>query len=233
MISVCIATYNGENFIKDQLDSIIPQLADEDEIIISDDGSTDLTLEIIESYKDFRIKLYKNSFKNLISNFEFVLKKASGDYIFLSDQDDVWLPNKVDACMENLRDHDLVLSNCKVVDSNLNVLNESFFDLRKSKKGLINNLIKNSYLGCCMAFNRKVLEKSLPFPKKIPMHDLWLSFVGELFFKVYFIEEPLILYRRHGANLSVTGDISPFSFFEKVKFRFYIIKNVLILFRRN
>jgi len=89
MISVCIATYNGEKYIKEQLDSIINQLDKNDEIIISDDGSSDNTIKIIESYKDGRIVLYKNSFKNVVLNFEFAIDKSKGDYIFLSDQDDI------------------------------------------------------------------------------------------------------------------------------------------------
>lgn len=232
MISVCIATYNGEKFIKAQLDSILLQLSSKDEIIISDDGSSDSTIEIIKSYNDKRIKLYENSFQNLISNFEFALKKSSGDYIFLSDQDDVWISNKVEVIMNSLINNDLVLSNCKVVDTDLNVIHNSFFELRKSKKGLVNNLIKNSYLGCCMAFKRNVLNKSLPFPKDIPMHDLWISFVAELFFRVDFIEEPLVFYRRHGSNVSVTVEKSPFNFKEKINFRFNLLKHMFYLFKK-
>jgi len=224
MISVCMATFNGEKYLKEQIKSILIQLEINDEIIISDDGSTDCTIEIIKSFNDPRIKLYQNSFKNLISNFEFTLNNASGDYIFLSDQDDIWLPNKVELCMKSLISADLVMTNCKLVDSNLEIIHHSFFKLKKSKKGLINNLIKNSYLGCCMAFKKELLIKVLPFPKKIPMHDLWISFVAECFFKTKFIEEPLVLYRRHGSNLSVTGEKSPFSLFQKICFRFNIIR---------
>ena len=125
-ISVCIATYNGEKYIKEQLDSILVQLGEDDEVIIGDDGSTDLTLDIIKSYNDPRIKIYKNSFKNLILNFESTLEKAKGDYIFLSDQDDVWLPNKVKDSLKDLFKYDVVISNCKVVNKNLDVIHESF-----------------------------------------------------------------------------------------------------------
>lgn len=228
-ISVCIATYNGEKYIKEQLESILSQLKKADEIIVSDDNSKDKTLDIIKSLKDSRIKIFTNPKKGLISNFENALKKSRGDFIFLSDQDDIWIANKVKLCMENLISNDLVLSNCKIVDNDLNILHHSFFELNDSKKGLINNLLKNSYLGCCMAFNRKVLTKVLPFPKKIPMHDLWISFVAELFFKTKFINEPLVLYRRHGSNISVTGESSPFSLIEKSIFRFNLIRNIMRL----
>lgn len=230
MISVCVATFNGEKYIKEQLDSILMQIGEKDEIIISDDGSTDKTLEIVESYKDFRIKLFRNSFKNLILNFQFALSQAKGDYIFLSDQDDVWLPNKVRVCLENLITYDLVVSNCKVVDHNLNVINDSFFGLNNSKKGLISNLIKNSYLGCCLAFKKEILLKVLPFPKSIAMHDIWIGFVSEIFYKTKFIEEPLVLYRRHGKNESPTGENSPYGLIQKMEFRFNIVKNLPGLF---
>ncbi|WP_394775110.1 glycosyltransferase family 2 protein [Flavobacterium sp.] len=229
-ISVCIATYNGGKFIKEQLDSILLQLNTSDEIIISDDGSSDNTLEILESYNDSRIKIFRNSFRNIILNFEFALKQAKGDYIFLSDQDDVWLPNKVKVFLYSLTSYDVVVSNCKVVNANLEIINESFFQLNNSKKGLLSNLIKNSYLGCCLAFKKEVLIKALPFPKTIPMHDIWLGFVSELFFKSKFIEEPLLLYRRHGKNESPTAENSPYNLFLKLKFRLNIIKYLPALY---
>ena len=95
MISVCIATYNGEKYLREQLDSILPQLAESDEVIVSDDGSTDGTIDLITSLNDPRIKIVSNSGrKGYVGNFENALKHTTGDYIFLSDQDDIWYPNK-------------------------------------------------------------------------------------------------------------------------------------------
>lgn len=233
MISVCIATYNGEKYIKDQLDSILLQLRENDEIIVSDDGSSDTTIEIVNSCSDTRIKIFHNSFKNLILNFEFALKQAKGDYIFLSDQDDIWLPNKVEVCLAHLINSDIVVSNCKVVNQDLEIINESFFELNNSRQGLISNLIKNSYLGCCLAFRKELLIIALPFPKAIPMHDIWLGFVAELFYKPIFIKEPLVLYRRHGSNESPTGENSPFNLYRKFLFRYNIVKNVPQLILRK
>ena len=233
MISVCMATYNGEKYIKEQLDSILLQLRENDEIIISDDGSSDSTVEIAESYQDSRIKIFQNSFKNLILNFEFALKQAKGDFIFLSDQDDIWLPNKVEVSLIHLIHNDIIVSNCQVVNQDLQVINKSFFYLNNSKKGLFSNLMKNSYLGCCLAFRKELLSKALPFPKNIPMHDIWLGFVSELFYKIKFIEEPLMLYRRHGANESPTGEDSPFSLYRKFLFRYNIVKNIPKLYLKK
>lgn len=233
MISVCLTTYNGEKYIKEQLDSIMPQLGNIDEVIIADDGSGDRTISIIESYNDSRIKIFRNKFKNLIFNFEFALNQAKGDYIFLSDQDDVWLPNKVKVCLESLKTFDVVVSNCKVVNGNLEIIEESFFNFNNSKKGLLSNLVKNSYIGCCLAFKKEVLKKALPFPKSIPMHDIWLGFVAEIFFKIKFINEPLLLYRRHGKNESPTAQISPYNIFRKIKFRYNTVKHLPRLYKNK
>src|SRR5688572_19081887 len=113
MISVCIPTFNGEKFIHRQLESIISQLSPDDEIVISDDSSSDNTLNIIKSLNDSRIKLLDNNhFRNPIFNLENALKHAKGDFIFLADQDDLWKENKVPLLLKKLNNYDLVLSNC-------------------------------------------------------------------------------------------------------------------------
>lgn len=110
MISVCMASYNGAIFIKQQAVSILNQLGLEDELIISDDGSKDNTLEILASLNDSRIKIYHHSAPHgVVSNFENAIKHASGDYIFLSDQDDIWLSNKKEKCLSCLQEYDLYL----------------------------------------------------------------------------------------------------------------------------
>jgi len=129
-VSVCIATYNGEKYIKEQLTSILIQLEDTDEIIISDDSSTDQTVEIIKSLDDKRISIFEHQiFKSHVYNFENALKHAKGDYIFLADQDDIWLPGKINKTLSLLQNNDLVLSDAIVVDENENILFESFFVL--------------------------------------------------------------------------------------------------------
>lgn len=227
-ISVCIATYNGEKYIHEQLDSIISQLSINDEIIISDDSSTDNTLKIIQQINDTRITLLKeNTFQNPTFNFENALKKATGDIIILSDQDDIWLPEKVQTTLSLLKNNDLVLCNNRVVDENGNKLHDSFFAVNHSTSGIIHNIFKNSYIGCCMAFNRKILLRSLPFPKDIPMHDWWIGMIAESCGKVHFHEEPLVLYRRHSNNASESGGKSSFNFLKKIQFRLILIKNLI------
>jgi len=223
-ISVCMATYNGEKYIAVQLESILKQLSESDEVVISDDSSTDNTIDIIKNFKDKRIRLYEhNRFYSPIFNFENALKKASGDIIFLSDQDDIWLDDKVAVMTKLLLSYDLVVSDCILIDGSGAVLNDSFFELRGSKAGVIHNLIKNCYVGCCMAFNRKILEKALPFPKAIPMHDMWIGMIGELFGKTYFCKEKLVKYRRHCKNESPEIGKSKFGILRKLSFRSILI----------
>lgn len=228
-ISVCMATYNGEKFIKEQLESILCQLGENDEVIISDDGSTDNTKYIIEAFKDKRIKFFKNSGpKGVVHNFENALNKSSGDYIFLSDQDDVWNKGKVDKVVYELQKCDLVLTDAYVVDSVGSIIHKSFFELNRSRKGFFKNIIKNSYLGCAMAFNRKTLEACLPFPSKIPMHDWWIGLIAEKKYKVVHISDKLINHRRHSNNTSFSGENSEYSFLTKLKFRLLIIKELFL-----
>ena len=109
-----MTTFNGEKFIETQLNSILSQLDRDDEVIICDDGSTDKTLSIIASLNDPRINLFHNSFRNVILNFESALEKAKGEYIFLSDQDDIWYENKVSELSQVLESYDLVYTNATV-----------------------------------------------------------------------------------------------------------------------
>ena len=224
-ISVCIATYNGARHIKQQLCSILTQLSDIDEIIISDDSSNDETIELIEGINDSRIVLLREQkFKNPVYNFENALKHATGDFIFLSDQDDVWDSQKVTVCRSYLEKFDLVLTDCSLVDNGLRMVKESFFDLNGSRSGILRNLlIKNAYMGCCMSFKRKVSARAMPFPPNLPMHDLWLGLIAEVYFTPIFVPQKLVLYRRHLENASSSGFKSKNSFLKKVKIRMTII----------
>ena len=230
MISVCIPTYNGEKFLKPQVDSVLSQLSQDDEIIVSDDGSSDNTIEILKSYKDRRIKIFKNSRKGVISNIENALQQSIGEYIFLCDQDDVWVENKVSIMIKAMVESDLVVSDCYVTDQNLNIIYESFYKQNNSKANRWLALLKNPYLGCCMAFNRKVLDKALPFPSKIPMHDIWIGNVAAFKFQIKFISDKLIFYRRHGNNTSTASAPTKASLIKQLNYRLPIVSG---LFRIN
>ena len=223
-VSIAMATYNGGKYIARQLQSIMEQLDDNGEIIISDDGSTDNTVNIIEGFNDKRIKLIYNPAKGITKNFENALKNVTGDIIFLSDQDDVWMPEKINVVKKYLEKYDLIVSDCFIVNEEGNMLQDSIYLLKNSGAGVIKNLKGNNYVGCCMAFRKDVLALAMPFPKKIPMHDIWLGFIADVFFKPCFITEKLVLYRRHSANATYTSSKSGFSLYQKIKFRINILR---------
>ena len=226
MISVCMATYNGEKFLREQIDSILKQLGENDELIISDDGSTDNTLNIINSYDDKRIIFLNCNKQCYTKNFENALSHSKGDYIFLADQDDVWLPGKVDACLKALENFDFIVTDAIVVDESKSVIIESYFKYCNVRKGFIYNLLFTRYIGACMAFKRNVLQSVLPIPdnEKYIAHDYWIACVCEKKYNVKLINTPFLLYRRHSNNTSggVFGD-SKLTFLEKIKKRIYTL----------
>ena len=203
-VSVAMATYNGEKYIEKQIRTILDNLGKKDELIISDDGSIDNTIDIIKAIEDKRIILLNGPKKGLKKNFENAIKNTTGDYIFLSDQDDLWEMNKVEKIIQCFEDNNFILiqHDAIVIDENENIMFNSFAEHRKVKTGIIKNLLKNSYHGCCIAFKKELKKEILPIPDNIYLHDEWIGLVGELNGKTYFLNEKLIKYRRHNSNSS-------------------------------
>ena len=231
MISVCIATYNGARYIAEQLASILKQLSAEDEVVVSDDGSTDGTIDIVRSLNDRRIRIVDGPRHHSPTlNFERALRNAKGEYIFLADQDDVWLEDKVTRCVEELQTCNCVVSDARVTDSLLNTTSESLFQLMHVRRGRLSNLLwRNGYTGCCMAFKREVLSKALPFPTDIPMHDIWIGNVAAFCGRLHFINDRLLLFRRHDTAASCNGKRSNYSLWQKLSFRWHTLKNIVKL----
>ena len=226
-VSVALAAYNGEKYIKEQLCSIIPQLSGDDEIVVSLDPSTDGTRQVIEALGDSRVKIVDGEGRGLIENFENAIRNCKNDLIFLCDQDDIWFENKVERVkseFESDEDLLLVMHDARVTDEELKTLNESFFEVRGTGTGIIKNVIKNTYMGCCMALKKEALDYILPFPEKLPMHDQWIGLICEKRGKVKLINEPLILWRRHGDNASKTQHEGVL---QMVKWRVSIIRSIL------
>ena len=237
MISVCMATYNGEKYIKAQLDSILCQLEIDDELIISDNYSTDSTIEIINSYNDSRIKLYEfpadkellktrhGKLKNIGNNFENALRLCKGDYIFLSDQDDVWMRNKIEKMMQFLGKYDLVMSNATTIDGNDNILMEKLYLKNPIGRGILSFRAR----GCLFGMTRKLLETMLPIPKSINEHDQWMAIIAEFWHSYYFLDEPLILHRRNIGNASTdVSQKSQNSLFYKIYYMINLLINAFI-----
>ncbi len=176
MISVCIASYNGSQWIDAQLLSILPQLGCDDEIVLVDDASTDNTLHKVELLDDPRIRMFSNA-RNLgvDQTFQKALSFARGKILFLSDQDDIWYAGKVDRVLQAFDEHPdvtLVLSDARIIDSEGRVISESYFgDRGKFIPGVFASIVKSKFLGCTIAVRSGMRDRFLPFPKKIPGHD--------------------------------------------------------------
>ncbi len=207
-ISVAVAVYNGEKYIREQMDSILKNLTASDEVIVSDDGSSDATVKILEEYQngEIPVRIIAGPGKGIKQNINAALEQCRGQYIFMSDQDDVWTDNKVRIVMQYLGKNgcSLVCHDAQVMNADLTrVQMPSFFSYRGSKPGFLNNLLKNRYMGCCMAFEKNLLSYVLPIPDEIEMHDQWIGIINDLKGRnSVFIRDKLLLYRRHDANVS-------------------------------
>ena len=208
-ISVVMAVYNGRRYLKEQLDSVLEQLTKQDEVIVSDDGSKDGSIELVEQYqkKDDRIRLIRGPGQGVKKNIEYAVAQSRGTYIFLADQDDVWMPGKVECVMEQFMRNGcpLVIHDARVFaeEDKQNVVMESFFAFKQADPGILKNIIRNGYIGCCMAFHARLKPVILPIPADIEMHDQWIGVLSEYYAGApVFIRRPLLWYRRHGENQS-------------------------------
>lgn len=207
-----MAAYQGEAYIAHQLRSILAQLSNDDEIIVVDDGSTDSTSSEISALRDRRLTLIKNTENvGVLRSFETALSRSSGDIVFLSDQDDLWLPRKVEAVMDIFTDDPsvmLVASDAIIIDEDGTKIGNSFYAKRgKFRAGLWSNVLIGKFHGCTMAFRSALLQSALPFPHgKLVHHDTWIGCINALIGgKTRYIPEPLVAYRRHSTN--VTGRV--------------------------
>ena len=221
-IDILIATYNGQKYIREQIDSILNQTYKNINIIISDDGSKDSTPDILKEYqkRDNRIKVYiQQENLGVVKNIEFLLNHVESPYYMLADQDDFWLPQKVEKSLEVLKykNADLVFGDLEVVDENLNMMYPSFNDYmllsRKISKYINSdklNYLYNCITGCTILAKKETLEKILPLPiiSKHLIHDYWIGLMVSLNGKLAYMPEKYIKYRQHGNNQVGTEKIS-------------------------
>lgn len=241
MISVCMTSFNGEKFIKKQILSILSQLGNNDELIISDDGSTDATLEIIDSINDARIRLvhHKSDVSNLdkilggyrivAENCANALQYVKGNIVFLADQDDLWDNNRVDKMCEALKENDLVMCNYMLINDKDELISQSPVYARYPiSSSFIHNIIKSRFMLCCIAFKAELLHDILPLPNNLMSMDQWIGGVTTLKGKVAFLPEVYHLYRRHGNNVSFTSEKSKNPLYIKIFFRLSMFWKLLI-----
>ncbi|WP_458729707.1 glycosyltransferase family 2 protein [Pseudomonas brenneri] len=210
-INIVIATYNGARFVADFLASLVEQTRKDFKIIVSDDGSTDETIEIIEMYRcSLNIEIYKNNgVSGVVGNFNSGLQNTTADYVFLADQDDWWAPSKIEVMMDTAYHYEvkgkplLVFSDIEVVDKDLKSVHQSYYAYSKkisNNLGVQDFVISNHIPGCAMLINKTLAEKAMPFPEGIRMHDWWLAAVAHAIGHVVYVDTPLIKYRQHAGN---------------------------------
>ncbi len=204
-VSVAMAVYNGGKYINEQLGSIINQLAEDDELVISDNMSTDDSRDIILSYAKLypNIKFLECNEQGIIANFENAINHCSGKYVFLADQDDVWNNNKIKEVLKkfNTTDAYVILHDCEYVNEYLEKTNRTLFEEKNVKIGYKKNLWKNSYQGCCIAFRSEMIPVICPIPRDISIHDQWIGLLAEKLGRSELLNEKLILHRKYkGSN---------------------------------
>lgn len=204
MISVAMTSYNGEKYIERQISSVLKNLGKNDELVVSDDGSTDRTLDIIHGFYDDRIRIVDGPHQGLVKNFENAVNECKGNYIFLSDQDDYWYEGKVKKVIECFEKNKPILieHNARVVDEKETVIYPSFFEYRRVRRGVVKNTIRNTYHGCLMAFDSSIKPFIIPFPNSGCFHDQWIGIIADYIGDVCYLDDILMDYVRHDENMS-------------------------------
>ncbi|MBC7851881.1 MAG: glycosyltransferase family 2 protein [Pirellulaceae bacterium] len=217
-VEIALATYNSETYLAELLNSLFAQTSQQFMLIVSDDGSSDSTLDILHSFgrrEPGRIRVLPPTVRRLgpIGNFSRLLDHASADYLLLCDHDDVWLPNKLALSIERMvaleavhPEHTslLVHTDLVVVGPKLEVLSTSCFrysNVDPRRSDLTSLLTANIATGCASLINRALYQRARPIPPQAMMHDHWLALVAAALGAISFIDQPTILYRQHGSNL--------------------------------
>lgn len=208
-----MATYNGERYIREQLDSILAQTIPFDELIICDDASTDTTWDILSEYaaNDTRIKIYRNE-QNLgfLRNFEKALTLCMGDYIALSDQDDIWLPEHLELLFNSIGNKMLAAGDAEIINADGKktsqllsyATNLDFVPDDDLEKAYFIFFYMSQYHGMTMLMKKSFLSIALPIPDKIQYHDVWFGSMSCFYGGMAYIQEPVTLYRRLGSSIS-------------------------------
>lgn len=218
-ISIALCTYNGEKYLKEQLDSFVQQTLSPYELVVCDDCSSDSTTDILEAFAwtaPFPVRIYHNEYTlGLIKNFSKAAGLCRGEYVAFSDQDDIWLPDKLDACFQAMGRAEckygkdvplLVHSDLSIIDNDNRVIASSWMKvkhLRPVEVDPLKNLLVMNYIsGCTSLCNKILIKNSLPFPDVIMNHDGWVALIAASHGKIIFIPEPKVLYRQHPSNAS-------------------------------
>ncbi|MDQ6739641.1 MAG: glycosyltransferase family 2 protein [Actinomycetota bacterium] len=208
--SVCMATYNGAEYVAEQIESIMRQLGPNDELVIVDDASPDTTVEVVRTFSDDRVTvLQAGQNQGYVRSFEQAVLASKGEYVFLADQDDVWLPGRLAVMLRALQGADVVASNFAVLDDGdrgkVPLLRAA--DSGHHARNIAGILVGyRPYYGCGMAMTRAQARVFTPVPSYLKeSHDLWLALCGNVAGSMAHLDEPTLLRRLHGNNVTPTG----------------------------
>lgn len=199
LVSIAMATYNGEKYLKEQLDSIYNQTYNNIEVIVCDDCSTDNTVAILKEYAEkYGLNYYVNE-KNVgyVKNFEKAIGLCSGQYIALSDQDDLWNDKKIETLLQEIKENLLIHSDASLIDEDGNILSQTWKNEISSHKRFEDFLFSNVVTGCTVMFSKVLLKDVLPFPHGLAYHDWYLAIHAAKYGKIRYLNKPLVKYRQH------------------------------------
>jgi glycosyltransferase involved in cell wall biosynthesis len=235
-ISVCMATFQGEKYVAAQLRSILSQLSELDEVIVVDDHSSDGTCAAIRAIGDGRVRLIERTANQGPARaFQDALWKASGAIIFLSDQDDLWAPEKITTVLEAFDKNPgvvMVVTDAMLIDGDGNRVGDSYYGLRgRFSSGVFSNVIRCKFLGCTMAFRSELIAKALPIPPGSEiLHDIWLGMVNSIMRGgTVYLDERMVLYRRHASTVTAT----PLSRAHQLRIRAQLLNGVVKVWMKN
>ena len=209
-VSVCMATYRGAQFVAEQIESILDQLGPHDELVVVDDASPDSTPDVVAGFADPRIRLFREVHnRGYVRTFESALERARGKYLFLSDQDDVWLPGRLDAMVAALQHAAFVSTSVAVLgdpDPQPRFRLRAHDSTRYAANIAAVMVGVRPYHGCAMAFRRDVFLAAVPFPPWLrESHDLWLALVANCLHENLHLEQATVARRLHGDNQTPLG----------------------------
>ncbi|MHA0974012.1 glycosyltransferase family 2 protein [Enterobacter ludwigii] len=221
IVSIALATYNGSKYITEMLDSIEKQTYSHYIVHVCDDGSTDNTINIIEShnlFKQQKIVIHDTSGGNgALKNFIRTIYHCPLGYVALCDQDDYWVPEKLSILLDRIKTSEkmnpgpkLIFSDLEIVDSELNCQYPSFYSVSYKSSACsdpIDFLISNHIPGCAMLFNKELKALIEPIPDNVRMHDWWIALLAATFGEIIFEPASLIKYRQHGGNTIGAADM--------------------------
>jgi glycosyltransferase involved in cell wall biosynthesis len=242
-IDLLLATYNGEGYLEDQIESFLCQTNNDWRLIVRDDGSSDETRSILARMaKKFpeKVMILEDGDERLgvIGNFSRLMETSSSKYTMFSDQDDLWLPDKIEISIKRMNELEkkfgnttpiLIHTDLRVVNEKLETIAESFWDYQLTDPDItsLNRLLmQNNITGCTMIINKALRDISLPIPEGVMMHDWWVALVAASFGVIDYLPQATILYRQHGSNvegakkwnpLRKALGIGPFNIIEKIK----------------